>query len=404
PVLAALPLAKQRNIIFLILLLMTFAQLGTDIYLPSFPAISNYLRVDVAYVQMTYSIFLVGFALSQIIYGPLSDYYGRKPFLLIGVFLYFLMALVSSKTNSITVLMIARALQGVGAGACSVIPRAIMRDLYSGYELEKISSYQTIVWSFVPISAPLMGSYIQYYWGWRYNFLFLAAISCFAFILCLFFRESHSKKEKELKLFAIMKQYSNIIVHQSFYPSLVCCMGATMMLIAFEVSAPVIIQQHLGLSTIQFGWSIFMVSISFFLGSIINRILIKSLTPHTIIGYGFFLVFIAILLIFASLLFLKLSIQLFLIPMFILQIGISFIFPSNAAKAMQAFPDSAGKAAAVFGCVMFLGGTVAGLIISVLPDNTLLPMAIVYSVILAIMYYFYRLPRETRRMPYLQTN
>ena len=88
--------------------------------------------------------------------GPVSDRYGQKPPLVFGVSIYFLMSILAAYTNSISILLIARAIQGFGAGSCSVIPRAIMRDCYTGRALEEMAIYQSMIWSIVPISAPLL--------------------------------------------------------------------------------------------------------------------------------------------------------------------------------------------------------------------------------------------------------
>ena len=138
---------KQNSayIAFLILFLMIFMQIGTDLYLPSFPAIKEQLSTTNAWVQHTFSIFLAGFAISQLIFGTLADRYGRKPFLISGITVYFLMCIVSASAHSISTLLIARGIQGLGAGACTVMSRAIMRDSFSGKAFEKMLLYQTVV-------------------------------------------------------------------------------------------------------------------------------------------------------------------------------------------------------------------------------------------------------------------
>ncbi|HAT67203.1 MAG TPA: hypothetical protein DCS66_21845 [Flavobacteriaceae bacterium] len=382
---------KKQSVAILILFLMVLAQLATDLYLPSFPAISSALNVNLSSVQLTFSVFLAGFAISQLIYGPLCDRYGRKPFLIIGVILYFLMAILSAFSTSITLLLISRAIQGIGAGACSVIPRAIMRDCFSGRELEKITIYQSIVWSFVPISAPLLGSYVQHYLGWEYNFILLAIISLLALIMCLFFRESIAEKENRLHVSYAVKQYLSIIKNRKFYSPLLCAVCIISFLTAFNVSAPIIIQKTIGLSTIQYGWSVFIVAIAFMVASIINRFLSSWIETKKIVISGFILISISVLLMFVSLLFSHLTIYLFLVPIVLIQMGSAFIFPSNAAKAMQIFPDKAGKAAAIFGSSIFLGGTIVSFIMSILPEYNLLSLAVVYSIMLFAMAIFYRM-------------
>jgi|APSaa5957512535_1039671.scaffolds.fasta_scaffold148386_1 Bcr/CflA subfamily drug resistance transporter len=162
--------------IFLLLIL----QMSTDIYLPSFPYIAQDLIATQTSVQLTLSLFLGGFAVSQLFYSPLSDYFGRKPILLFGILFFLLMNILSIFVVNIDQLLWLRFLAGVGGGSCSVVSRAITRDIFTGKSLEKIASYQLITWSIIPIIAPLIGSYIQHYSGWRYNFIFLSIIGILA--------------------------------------------------------------------------------------------------------------------------------------------------------------------------------------------------------------------------------
>lgn len=372
-------------LVVLILFLMTLAQIATDIYLPSFPAMKVQLLTTSAYIQLTFSVFLAGFAISQLFYGPLSDRYGRKSFLLIGVFLYFIMSVTAAFTNSIEILLLARALQGIGAGACSVIPRAIMSDKFSGAALERMTIYQSMVWSIVPISAPLLGSYIQQYLGWRFNFLFLALISLVAFAMCLLFKETHIQKEKHISIKSILINYQKILSHKQFILYLTCAVCPIGMLTAFNISAPLLIQETLHLSALQYGWSIFFVALSFIVGTLINRWSLVRKSSLIIVKTGIALMWIAsVLLVFFGL---HPQFKLFelLAPIFILQIGCACVFPFMASKIMELFPHIAGKAAAVFGCSIFFGSMLSSIIMSLLSKNTLLPLAVFIFVLNCIM-------------------
>lgn len=382
---------SKQYVALLILFLMVLSQLATDLYLPSFPAIAIALGVSVSSVQLTFSGYLAGFALSQLVYGSLCDRYGRKPFLMIGIIIYFLMAIVSALSASIISLLISRVIQGIGAGACSVIPRAIMRDCFSGRELEKITIYQSIVWSFVPISAPLLGSYVQHYLGWQYNFILLACISLLALIMCLFFHETIVEKDAQAPISHILKQYISIMGNKRFYPPLLCAVCVICFLTAFNVSAPILIQKTIGVSTIQYGWSVFVVAVSFMVASVVNRLLSSWIDVKKIVMIGFIFIFIAVLLMFIALIFSRLTLYSLLIPIMLIQVGSAFVFPGNVAKAMQVFPDKAGKSAAIFGMSIFSGGAIVSFFMSILPEHNLLPLTILYSTLLFIMSVFYRM-------------
>lgn len=377
---------KTAQVTCLILFLMTLAQLGTDVYLPSFPAIKTALSTTNTYVQLTFSVFQAGFAVSQLVYGPLSDRFGRKPFLLVGVSLYFLSCIVAAMTSSIIWLLIARTVQGFGGGACSVIPRAIMQDSFSGKALAKINVYQSMTWSLIPISAPLLGSYIQHYLGWRYNFIFLSIISMLALILVFLFKETIKEKENSLTLKKVVIHYRDIFFHTPFFANLVGAIGIVSMLAAFNVTAPLLIQDTLHLSSVQYGWSIFVVAISFLIGIFINKQLMsKDWQDSRITSVGIYLIVVATLALLICAMFKHADIWMLLAPAMVLQLGSALVFPHCATKALQYFPSIAGKAAAVFGCSLFLGGTITSSIMSVLPVASLMPLAIVIAVITSMM-------------------
>lgn len=369
---------------------MTLAQIGTDVYLPSLPDIKWHFGISNTETQLTITYYLIGFAFSQLFYGPLSDRYGRKPFLLLGTATYCMMSFVAANATSINTLLIARGLQGLGGGACSVIPRAIMRDHFTGKELEKIVIYQSMVWSIIPITMPLIGSYIQHFLGWRYNFLFLASISFVSLILCFLFQESHQQKEKQLSVKNIIKEYKNILMHKQFVAHLICSIGIVGSSIAFNVTAPLIIRETLHLSTLQYGWSIFFVAVSFIFGISTNRWLLGKYSSLLIVKYGLIASTLCSLLLILFGFFSSFHLLEFLIPIFFLEIGCALVFPSNAAKAMELFPHIAGKAAAIFGCSVFLGASLSSAIISLFSVRSLLPLGIFLAIANMMMIFAYR--------------
>lgn len=370
----------------IILLLMLVGQIGTDVYLASLPAIHQAFHADIHLVQYTFSIFLAGFALSQLIYGPLSDRYGRKPFILFGLVLYSVAALYCSLSSHITEMLIARAVQGVGAGACTVIARATMRDVFDGKDLEKMNIYQSMLWSMVPISAPLLGSYIQQYLGWQYNFLFLMLIS----ILLLIFTwiklpETHMAKEQSLQISQILRDYKNILCNKEFLPYLIFSACVVSMFAVFNVSAPIIIQVLLKKSAVVYGWSVFSVAMAFALGLLTSRLLTNILPSEKLLRWGLWII------IFASMGFILISLKSlsslvwFLLPMMLIQVGSAFSFPVVAAASMKPYTQKAGKAAAIFGCTLFLGSALTSGIMSHLHENSFLPLVILIALLTIIM-------------------
>ncbi|OGT67897.1 MAG: hypothetical protein A3J38_02210 [Gammaproteobacteria bacterium RIFCSPHIGHO2_12_FULL_45_9] len=377
---------KHKIIAALILLLMLVGQIGTDVYLASLPAIHVALQTSLRQVQYTFSVFLAGFAVSQLCYGPLSDRYGRRPLILWGLMLYSVAGLWCFLSTHIAELLFARVLQGVGAGACTVVARAIMRDVFDGKDLDKINIYQSMVWSMVPISAPLIGSYIQQYLGWRYNFLFLVLISVTLLLACWFkLPETHQTRESVLHIKNILDDYKNILCHQQFIAYLLFCTCIVSLFAIFNVSAPLIIQILFKQSVVVYGWSVLSVAITFTVGSLISRVLTRQLSSKKLMLLGVSIIVLADLAWMLINTRGQSSLYTFLMPFMLIQIGSAFAFPSAAAESMRLYTQKSGKVAAIFGCTLFLGSAISSGIMSRLPVTNLIPFSIMLTVLIVMM-------------------
>ena len=383
---------KHSLIATIILLLMVVGQIGTDVYLASLPAIHSALNTSMSTVQYTFSIFLAGFALSQLFYGPLSDHFGRKPFILFGLLLYTTTALLCAASTTIVELLTARFFQGVGAGACTVIARAIMRDTFDGKDLNKMNIYQSMVWSMVPISAPLLGSYIQHYLGWRYNFIVLSIGSIVLLLICwLKLPETIKVKEPNITIKQIFYDYRDILYTKLFFSHLLFSACIISLFAVFNVAAPLIIQILFKQSVILYGWLVFGVALSFLIGSLCSHLLINQISSKHSMLLGLIIIMLAgVALLFISSMTDPVLYQ-FLIAVMIMQIGSAIAFPSAAAESMRPFIQKAGKAAAIFGCTLFLGSAIFSGIMSSLHETNLMPFAVVISLLIVIMMLSYKM-------------
>src|SRR5882757_3834526 len=159
--------------------LSAIAPLTTDMYLPSLPDIARQLTASIAQVQLTISAYLIGFAVGQIFYGPISDRHGRKPVLLAALALYCAATLVCAVSTSIEMLIVARALQALGGSGAIVLTRAVVRDLYSGARAGRELSVIGSVMALAPVLAPIIGGLLQTRFGWRWIFIALVAVGLF---------------------------------------------------------------------------------------------------------------------------------------------------------------------------------------------------------------------------------
>lgn len=159
----------------LLALLTGIGPLSVDMYLASWPEMVWLLDATQAQVQLTISVYLVGFGIGQAIYGPLSDRHGRKPVLLAAIALFVAASVVCAVAPSIEVLIVARFLQAIGGAGVLVLPRAIARDLHEGVFVARELSRMAAVMALTPVVAPLIGGVLQTAFGWRSNFVALTA-------------------------------------------------------------------------------------------------------------------------------------------------------------------------------------------------------------------------------------
>ena len=171
--------------------------LGVDIHLASMPHIMQYLHTNEMHMQQSISGFLLGMGLSLLIYGPLSDAYGRKPLVIIGLLIATLASFVCAYSDSIQMFLVCRLLQGIGAGVCMGLGRTIAIDVLQGERFTTVGSYFGMFLSLSPLLAPMLGGYIEHNLGWQANFFVLSGIM---FVVLIVYALFCLKPIKTLKL------------------------------------------------------------------------------------------------------------------------------------------------------------------------------------------------------------
>ena len=198
------------NIFFFVLIFATCAtQFASDIYAPCLPAIAKELDTSISLVQFTMSIYMLGVALSQLIYGPLSEGIGRKTPMIIGLVIMTLGSIICVFATNIETILIGRLVQGCGAGACACLWRSVFRDSFSGENLAISTSHLVIFIMFIAPIAPALGGYLQETFGWFSNFIFMALYSLLALLGMTFkFRETNKNFHRsKLNIKYILGQY-----------------------------------------------------------------------------------------------------------------------------------------------------------------------------------------------------
>lgn len=366
---------NNKIAIAFILLLTVIGQSAVDIYLPALPHMVHDLGTTQRAVQISLTTFFIGFAVSQLFYGPLSDQYGRKPILYFGLSVFLLGSLGCVLAPNAPVLILSRLVQGLGIGAASTLSRAISRDLFDGKALSQISAYAAMSWALIPIIAPLIGSYIQHYLGWRYIFGLLALFGA-GLLLLLSTKISETHPQPSANQQSALRNYQTLITHPVFLVFSFCVLNLYGVFANFNLVGPFFIQELFNQSVIVYGWLIFFVAMGYLIGSFSSSRLVNHISVPAIIGLGctgLFLVTLVFMLLSLS------GIQnLYTLvgAMFLILLCSGLIYPQFISQCLSPFPHIAGSAGALFGFMVFLGGTVFSLIISHLPHNSLTPYAI----------------------------
>jgi DHA1 family bicyclomycin/chloramphenicol resistance-like MFS transporter len=262
--------------------------LSTDMYLPSLPDIARLLGASPAQVQLTISTYLIGFAVGQIFYGPISDRHGRKPVLLAAIAIYCLATLVCMLATSIEVLMIFRGMQAFGGCGAIVLARAIVRDLYSGVQAGRELSTIASVMALAPVIAPLIGGVLQMLFGWRANFAALLGIGLLlAATAWLRLPETLSTRSAEpVSPASILRSFRIIASNRAYLAYLGLAAFSFAGLFAWISGASFVLQDLYGLSALSFGVAFACGSVGYMAGSALAARLVVRIGLNNTIGIG----------------------------------------------------------------------------------------------------------------------
>src|SRR5262249_12264350 len=173
------PPANSLAVTALLTAMVALGPISTDLYLPSLPGLARYFDVSVADAQLTLSSFLIGLATAQLIYGPLSDRFGRRPVLLVGLAIYVIASIVCAFAPSVPVLIFMRFLQAVGACVGPVLGRAVVRDVHGRDGAARVLAYMSAAMALAPAIGPIIGGFLEEWYSWRANFL---ALVCYGIV------------------------------------------------------------------------------------------------------------------------------------------------------------------------------------------------------------------------------
>lgn len=331
--------------------LTALGPLSTDLYLPVLPDIGRALNVPAAQVQLTLSSYLIGFAIGQIAYGPISDWYGRRSGLLIALVCYCAGALICFAAPSIDILIGARVLQAFGASGATVLARAVVRDLYSGARAGKELSLMSLVMAAGPVSAPLIGAILHHFFGWRSAFAALAFVGIV--VLATVWRKLPetlgARVTEQLSIGTLLSGYRQMLRNRVFVLYLLLGAAAYTCLLVWLTTGPFILQGRLGLTPLQFAVAFTLGACGYLTGNLIATRKVLKLGIVRMTGYGAAIMASGGVMMALLMLLDLASVVTLMGTMTYTLAGFGMVFPLALAGGLSCFADRAGTASSLLG-------------------------------------------------------
>lgn len=372
--------------IFLLALVTALDAMAIDMYLPSFPAVGQELGVAAGQVQQTLSIFLVGLALGQAVYGPLLDRFGRRGPLLIGLLVFVLGSVMAALAPSVEWLLVARFVQALGAAAGLVAPRAIVSDVYTVSESARVFSVLMQVMMIAPILAPVIGGLLLSHGGWRMVFWTLAAIGTLGLLWSWRAVPETLAPERRAPLDAasVAHAYARQLLHRPFLAYALAGGFILGSLFVYISGSPFVLIEHFGLTPVHFSYFFAANAVGLVLAGQLGMWLLARMTEQRILLLGIAIHGAAALVLVLAAQSSLTSLWLYA-PLLALAVwALGLTFGNLTALTMARAAGQAGVASALMGTLQYLVGAVVGAAVSLAAPGLLpLPAALLACSVLA---------------------
>jgi DHA1 family bicyclomycin/chloramphenicol resistance-like MFS transporter len=382
--------ASPGRTIAILGMLTAFAPLATDMYLPAFDLMAHSFGISEGGVEITLSIFFLGLAIGQAIYGPLIDRFGRRAPLFFGIGLYLATTLLCLLVREIRVFTVLRFLQAVGGSAGMIVGRAIVSDLFDAQETARAMSLLTVAMMLAPIAAPILGGIILVHFGWEMIFVFMLAYALLCAVLVwLFIPETFPIERRSRHTFmGAMGAWRKLLARRDFLLSAIVNGSAQASIFAFITGSPFVFINLHGAGAQAYGWLFGLITVGVIAFAEINRFALRHRTPRRLLGLGISLSAAA-----AVCLVLVVSTRSFpglLLSLWFAIGPLGLIGANSTAIAMKATGRHAGTGSSLIGVLQFGGAFVVSSLVAGTQNSTAYPMtlAILSCSLVAALFWF----------------
>jgi len=320
---------------------------GTDIYLPSMPAMAQELGLPQSQVQLTLPLFLVSYGLSQLISGSFLDTFGRRRISLGALLIFSLSSLVTALSHSIIIIYAMRCLQGLCVGFIVVATRAFFSDIYDGDKRKHYISLMTIVWSVGPIVAPFVGGYLEHSFGWRSNFYALAVYGLLLLVLQWAFSGETIREKIPLSISHVLDNYRTILSARDYNYGILMLGLCYATIMLFSLTGPFVIEHVMHFSPVVAGYVSLLLGLAWMCGGFFGKGLIrKPFQSKNRVAYAIQAVLVVLMIVGATWVS---TIWTMVGFAFLVHVTAGFIFNNYFTYCLARFPRAAGIAGGLAG-------------------------------------------------------
>lgn len=369
---------EQVIIIIILAFLTALEPLSIDLYLPGFVNIAEVFNTTTASVQISLSTFLAGFAVGQLFWGPIADRYGRKKPILLSLVLFVLASVACIWVTSIEQRWLMRFIQALGGCAGVVIGRAVVTDYFQKSQTLSIFGLLALIMGVAPIIAPVLGSTVLKFFGWKGLFEAMVVLGIVGFIITLFFLPETKPAYRDISKKNILKTYISIFRNRQFLIYALIIGIANGALMIYMANGPFLIIEKGGFSSGQFSFIFAINAVGLMISSYLPSYLQKFISKVKLIVLSvIMLVIVSLLLVLAM--FLQSNIILILIILFFYIFPMGFIFPVTTDLAMNLFSEKdSGAVSSLFGSIQLSIAFLFTVISGILFNGTLIIVGLMF--------------------------
>jgi len=358
--------------------LTAFGPLSMDMYLPALPIVAGDLQTTTSLAQLSITACLLGLAVGQLIFGPLSDIRGRRRPLVYTLIVYVIASVLCAFSTHIWVFIVLRFVQGVTGAAGIVIARASARDLYSGKDLTKFFALLALVNGAAPILAPIAGGIVLNFTSWNAVFIILGIIGLIMFlgVLLLLPETLPTEKRSEGSMLAVVKTFAGLLKDRLFMG--IACTQALIMtsMFAYIAGSPFVLQNLYNVTPQQFSMLFALNGVGIIIAAQVTGRLSSITGEVKLLFSGVLLSFVGSLLLFVVIIY-KMPLFAIALALFLVVSSVGMVSTSSFSLGMQRQGKSAGSASAFLGLLPFIGGAIVSPLVGIAGDQTAWPMGII---------------------------